>query len=179
MKICFWLDPIEAGVISGKQGVTSVVATSLWPVELVGEQSSARRVRFDIIGAHGSDAPYHDGPQRRGYSATNRDFALRVARRNQAANQILDGNDPAKVVLSIDDSRQTEPRTAQLLHDAIGGLIVRSRYNAPYIFPQWFVSVSFQQDVQNIDQPGRLAVGRKDGQTIKTGRGAKLKRFLC
>ena len=105
--------------------------------------------------------------------------AAYLPRGNQAANQILNGNDPPKVVLSIDNSRQTESRTAQLLHDAIGGLIVRSRYNAPYIFPQWFVSVSFQQDVQNIDQPGRLAVGRKHGQTIKTGRGAKLKRFLC
>src|SRR6266576_5241066 len=105
--------------------------------------------------------------------------AAYLPRGNQAANQILDGNDPAKVVLSIDNCRQTEPRTAQLLHDTIGRLIVRSRYNAPYVFPQRFVSVSFQQDVQNIDQPGWLAVGRKDGQAIKTGRGAKLKRFLC
>ena len=143
MKICFWLDPIEAGVISGKQRFTSVVATSC------------------------------------GYSATNREFALSATRRNEAANQILDGNDPAKVVLSIDDSRQTESRTAQLLHDAIGGLIVGSYYNAPYIFAQRFVSVSFEQDVRNIDQPGRLAVGRKDRQAIKTGRGTKLKRFLC
>src|SRR4029453_18676945 len=93
-------------------------------------------------------------PAGRIYSS-NRDFALSVARRNEAADQILDRNDPAKVVVSIDDSRQTEARTAQLLHDTIGGLIVRSRYNAPYIFAQRFVSVSFEQDIQNIDQPGR------------------------
>ena len=86
MKICFSRDTIEADVISGKQRFTSVVATGLSPVELVGQAVSARRVRFDIIGAHGGDAPYHDGPQGRGYSATNRDFALRVARRNEAAN---------------------------------------------------------------------------------------------
>ena len=53
-----------------------------------------------------------------------------------------------------------------MLHDAIGGLIIRGCYNAPYIFAQRFVSVSFEQDVQHIDQPGRLAVGRKHGQTI-------------
>ena len=73
---------------------------------------------------------------------------LRATRRNEAANQILNGNDPVKVVLSIDDNRQTKPRTAQLLHDAIGGLIVRSCYNAPHIFAQRFVSVSFEQDVR-------------------------------
>ena len=105
--------------------------------------------------------------------------AAYLPRGNEAANQILHGNDPSKVVLSIDNSRQTESRTAQLLQDTLGRLIVGSRYNAPYIFPQWFVSVSFQQDVQNIDQPGRLAVGRKDGQAVKAGRGAKLERFLC
>jgi hypothetical protein len=43
-------------------------------------------MRFDIIGAHGSDAPYHDGPQGRGYSAINRDFALRATRRNEVTN---------------------------------------------------------------------------------------------
>src|SRR2546430_11873349 len=119
---------------------------------------------------------WHDAIEAYGEIAALR---LSATRRNQAANQILDGNDPAKVVLSIDNSRQTESRTAQLLHDTIGGLIVRSRYNAPYIFAQRFVSVSFEQDVQNIDQSGRLAVGRDHGQTIKTGRAAKLKRFPC
>src|SRR5512133_2533623 len=97
---------------------------------------------------------------------------LRATRRNEAANQILNGNDPAKVVLSINDCRQTEPRSAQLLHDAIGGLIVRGCYNTPHILAQRFVSVSLEQDVWNIDQPGGLAVGRKHGQTIKTGRSA-------
>ncbi len=112
MKTCFWRDAIEAHVISGKQGFTSVVATSLWPIELIGRAVLCPPREIHIIGAHGSDAPYHDDPQRRGYSATNRDVALSVARRNQAANQILDGNDSAKVVLSIDNCRQTESRTA-------------------------------------------------------------------
>src|SRR5882724_12798560 len=108
MKTCFWRDAIEGDVISGKQGFTSVVATSLWPVELVGRAVLCPPREIHIIGAHGSDAPYHHGPHGPGYSAINRDFALSIARRNQAANQILDGNDPAKVVLSIDNSRQTE-----------------------------------------------------------------------
>ena len=86
MKTCFWRDTIEAGVISEKKGFTSVVATGLWSVELVDEQSSARRVRFDIIGAHGRDAPYHDGPQGRGYSVSIDLLALSFARGNQAAN---------------------------------------------------------------------------------------------
>src|SRR5947207_8967425 len=103
---------------------------------------------------------WHDAIEAYGEIAALR---LSATRRNEAANQILDGNDPAKVVLSIDNSRQTEPRTAQLLHDTIGRLIVRSCYNAPYIFAQGFVSVSFQQAVQNINQPGRVAVGRKHG----------------
>lgn len=42
------------------------------------------------------------GQQRRGYSATN-SAALSVARGNEATDQILGGNDPAKVVVSIDD----------------------------------------------------------------------------
>jgi hypothetical protein len=178
MKTCFWRDAIEADVVSEKHGFTSVVATDLLPVELVGRAVLYLPREIHIIGAHGGDAPYHDGPQGRGYSASIDLLALSVARRNQAANQILDGNDSPKIVLSIDNSRQTESRTAQLLHDTIGRLIVRSRYNAPYIFPQWFVSVPFEKDVQHIDQPGRLAVERKHGQTIETGRGAKLKRFL-
>src|SRR5258707_6781115 len=119
---------------------------------------------------------WHDAIEADGEIAALR---LRATRRNEAANQILNSNDPAKVVLSIDNSRQTESRTAQLLHDTIGGLIIRSYYNAPYIFAQRFVSVSFEQDVQHIDQPSRLAVGRKDGQAIKTGGSAQLKRFLC
>src|SRR5262245_50575083 len=106
-------------------------------------------------------------------------FTLSVACGNEMAHQILARNDAAEVVLSIDDSRQAEPLTAQLLHDAIGGLIVRSRHNAPHIFAQRFVSISFEQNVQNVDQSGRLAVEREKGQTIKTGRGAKLERLLC
>ena len=76
---------------------------------------------------------------------------LSVACGNETANQVLDGNDSAKFVLSIDNSRQTESCTAQLLHDAIGGFILRSRYNAPHIFAQRFVSVSVEQNVQDID----------------------------
>src|SRR5262249_38743670 len=106
-------------------------------------------------------------------------YPLSLACGNEVANQILARNDAPKMVLSIDDSRQAEPPTAQLLHDAIGGLIVRSRYNAPYIFAQRFVSVSFEQNVQNIDQSGRLAVVREHGKTIETGRGAKIECFLC
>jgi hypothetical protein len=86
MKTCFWRDAIEAGVISGKQRFTRVVTTGLWPVELVGRAVLCPPREIHMIGAHGSEAPYHDGPQPRDYSATNRDFALRVARRNQAAN---------------------------------------------------------------------------------------------
>ena len=71
--------------------------------------------------------------QGRGYSAWIDLLALSVARRNEAANQILDSDDATKVVLAIDHSRQTEPRSAQLLHDEIGGLIVRCCYNAPDI----------------------------------------------
>ena len=86
MKTCFWCDAIEADIISGKQGFTSVVATSLWPIELVGRAVLCPPREIHIIGAHRSDAPYHDDPQRRGYCAANRDVALSVARRNQAAN---------------------------------------------------------------------------------------------
>jgi len=86
MKTCFWCDAIEAEIISWKQGFTSVVATSLWPIELVGRAVLWPPREIHIIGAHGSDAPYHDDPQHRGYSATNRDVALSVARRNLAAN---------------------------------------------------------------------------------------------
>ena len=120
----------------------------------------------------------YDGPQGRGYS-NKMCFALSVACRNEVANQILAGNDAAKVVLSIDYSRQAQPRTAQLLHDAIGRLIVCSRYNTPHIFAERFVSVSFEQNIQNVDQSRRLAVRRKQGQPIETGSGAKFERFLC
>ena len=98
--------------------------------------------------------------------------------RNQTANQILDGNNSAKIVLSIHNSCQTKPCSAQLLHDSIGRLILRSRDNSPDIVAQRFVSVSVEQDIEDIDQPGRLAVGRKHRQTIKTSRSAKLQRLL-
>src|SRR4030095_17026796 len=113
-----------------------------------------------MIGAHGSDSPYLTRDRAVVRAQTDCSFALRVARRNQAASQIFNRNDPAKIVLLIDDSRQTETRTAQLLHHAIGGLIDCSGHNPPYIFTQRFVSVSLEQDVDNIDQPSRLAVGR-------------------
>src|ERR1700758_1021028 len=117
--------------------------------------------------------------QGRGYSAWIDLLALSVSRSNKAANQIFGGNDPVKDILSSDDSRQPQPRSAQLLHDAICCLIIRSCYNAPHIFAQRFVFVWVKQYVQDVDQPGWLTVGRKHGQTIKTGRSAKLERFLC
>src|ERR1044071_9716755 len=94
-----------------------------------------------MIGAHGSDAHYLTGDGAVVRAQTDCSFALRVARRNEAASQIFNSNDPAKIVLLIDDSRQTETRTAQLLHHAIGGLIDCSGYNAPYVFTERFVSV--------------------------------------
>jgi hypothetical protein len=51
MKTCFWRDAIEADVISGKQRVTSVVATRLWPVELVGRAVLCPPREVLIIGA--------------------------------------------------------------------------------------------------------------------------------
>ena len=87
MKTCFWRDAIEGWRhLRGKAGIHNVVATGLWPVELVGRAVLCSPREIHVIGALGSDAPYHDGPQGRGYNAINRDFALRVARRNQAAN---------------------------------------------------------------------------------------------
>src|SRR5437867_2607173 len=49
---------------------------------------------------------------RRGHDVRSRRLGLHLARRNEPPNQILDANDPAKVVLPIDDSCQTDSRSA-------------------------------------------------------------------
>ena len=101
-----------------------------------------------------------------------------IAGRNQPPNQIFNGNNAAKMLVSIHYSCQAKPRSAQLLHDPVRGLVLRGRDNSPDIVAQRFVSVSVQQDIEDVDQPGRLAVRRKHRQTIKTSRSAKLQRLL-
>jgi hypothetical protein len=59
--------------------------------------------------------------------------ALSASRRNEPPNQIVDGNDPAKIFLLVHDNGKTKPGSAQLLHNAVGGLLLGSGYNAPDI----------------------------------------------
>ena len=77
--------------------------------------------------------------------------AKRCLVKRAGVNQILDGHDAAKVSLFIHHSCQTYACSAQLLHNAICGLIIRGGYDAPYIIIQWFVSVSIEQDLDDID----------------------------
>jgi hypothetical protein len=78
-------------------------------------------------------------------------LVLNISRRNEPANQILDRNNAAKISVSIHDSCQAKPRSAQLLHNAIGGLIVRSGYDTPHIIAKQFVSISVEQNIDDID----------------------------
>ena len=102
-----------------------------------------------------------------------------LARRNEPSNQIVERDDSAKIFLVIYDSSKTKPSSAQLLHNPVGRLILRSGYNAPDVIAQRLVSVFVQQDVEDIDQSSRLAVRRNYRQTINTGRGGDLHCFQC
>src|SRR5206468_443509 len=99
-------------------------------------------------------------------------------RRNEPANQVLDGNDATEIFVSINDRRKTKLRGTQLLHDAVGELVFRGGCNPPHIIAQRFVSISVEQDVENVDQSGGLTVRCKHRKTIKTSRSAKLQRLL-
>ena len=92
MKTQVWLERIEAFSL-GRNGASKCVVTGLWPVRL-NSISELRTVRRAVA------------------TAANCSFALGVACGNEVTNQIVAGNDAAKVVLSIHNSRQAEPLPA-------------------------------------------------------------------
>src|SRR5438552_2305092 len=104
--------------------------------------------------------------------------ALSASRRNKPPNQIVDGNDPAKIFLFVHHNGKAKPGSAQLLHNAVGGLLLGSGYNAPDIVPQRSVSVFVEQDVEDVNQSSRLFFRANHRQTIETRSRAELQCFL-
>lgn len=62
-------------------------------------------------------------------AVTLTDSGPRLARRNEAPNQILDCDNPAKPFPSVQNCRQAKPSCAELLYDPISGLIFSGGYN--------------------------------------------------
>src|SRR5437660_10517141 len=106
-------------------------------------------------------------------------LALNTTRRNELPDQIVDGNDPAKIFLLVHDNGKTKPSSAQLLHNAVGGLLFRRGCNTPDIIAQWPISVFVEQDVEDVDESSRLLFRSKHRQTIETGSSAELQCLLC
>jgi hypothetical protein len=78
-------------------------------------------------------------------------LALGTSRRDEPPNQIIECDDSAKIFLLIHDSGETKPSSAQLLHNSVGGLLLRCGYNPPYVIAQRLVSVFVQQDIEDVD----------------------------
>src|SRR5437016_3356904 len=104
--------------------------------------------------------------------------ALSASRRNKPPNQIVDGNDPAKIFLLVHDNGKAKPGSAQLLHNAVCRLLFRGGYNTANIIAQRPVSVLIEEDVENVDQSSRLIFRPKHRKAIETGSGTQLQRLL-
>src|SRR5947208_15260728 len=80
--------------------------------------------------------------------------ALSASRRNKPPNQIVDGNDPAKILLLVHDNGKAKPGSTQLLHNAVCRLLLRSGYNAANIIALRPGSVFIEQDGEDGDPSG-------------------------
>jgi hypothetical protein len=102
-----------------------------------------------------------------------------LGRRNKPPNQILNRYNPAKIFLSVQDSRQPKPGSAQLLYNTMGGLLLTCGYDAPDIIVQRFASILIEEDIEDVNQSGRLPSTCDHRQTIKARRSAEFHCFLC
>ena len=78
-------------------------------------------------------------------------LSLRLARRNEPPNQILDSNNSAKILVFVYDDGQTKSSSAQLLHDSVSRLLLCGGHNAPDIIAKRFVSILIKQNIENVD----------------------------
>src|SRR5207249_4821175 len=117
-------------------------------------------------------------PPRRRRAAPFRRLNSPFGRGDETPDQILNSDDSAQTLLIIQDSSQPKTRGTQSLDNTVGWFLLGGQNDSPHVIAERLGSISFEQDIENVDQAGGLTFARNHWQTIQTWRCAQLKRFL-